>query len=276
MQYQETLQAVGAPTVPTNSYLWPAGSGANVQFAVTDPAASGLTVDGGFASWGGTGANTPTYWSIVNGAAGVTIFQGSGTGVRTATNSAKILSDGSSTTKLSQAITAAINTVYAVTVQAKINSADGSGTLVIRLTDGDGVVLNDDAGNALSYSRNMSAQVTTSYQCFTAFFSTPRQLPSTTKIEVGFGVAPSAAKFMNIDLVGVVAGTQLYTGGPYIAAFSGSTPTAFGDTYACTFTNSLTSASFARGLQRLYNTLSMGVYFPSALSPTVSDALVLH
>lgn len=275
-QYQETLQAVGAPTAPTNSYLWPAGSGANVQFAVTDPAAGGLTTDGGFASWGGTGNNTPTYWSIVNGAAGVTVFQASGSGVRSATSAAKLLSDGSSTTKLSQAVTAAINTVYAVSVQAKVSASDGSGTLVIRLTDGDGVVLTDDAGNQLTYSRNMSAQVTTSYQCFTAMFSTPRQLPATTKIEVGFGVAPSSSKYMLVDLVGMVAATQLYTGGPFIAAFAGGTPTALGDTYACAFTNSLTSQSFARGLQRLYNTLQMGVYFPSANSPTISDALVLH
>lgn len=273
-QYQETLQAVGEATVPSNSYDWPAGSGANVTFAVSNPAAQGIVTDSGFTQWSGTGSNTPTNWEIVDGAAGVTVFRGVGAGVRTGTDAAQLTSDGSQATQLGQTITLAVNTVYAVTVQAKVSATGGAGTLVIQLTDGDGNVLTDDAGNNLTYSRNFTAQVTTNYQCFTAFFATPRQFPAETRIEVGYGTADTATRSLFLDLVGVVAATQLYTGGPYIAAFSGATPTALGDYYSVAFTNSLTSQSFALGMNRLYNTLGLGVYFPSDSSPTISDSLV--
>lgn len=277
--YQETLQAVGAPQVPNNSYLWPGGSGANVTFAVVNPAVTGsnnFVTDGGFSSWSGTGANTPDNWDIVDGSAGVTVFQGTGQGVRDATSAAKLTSDGAQATQLAQTLSLAINTVYMVTVQAKVSATGGAGTLVMQLTDGDGNVLTDDQGTSLSYSRNFTAQVTTSYQCFTVFFSTPRQLPTTTRLEVGYGTADTATRSLYIDLVAVMAATQLYTGGPYIAAVAGANPTAFGDYWTCVFTNSLTSQSFAIGMNRLYNTLAMQVYFPSSGSPTVSDSLVLH
>jgi len=272
--YSEVLQAVGQATVPINDYQWPTGSGANVQFSVNNPANNGIVTDGGFSAWSGTGANTPTNWSIIDGSAGVTVFQGAGDGVRAGTSAAQLTSDGAQATQLGQTISLQINTVYMVTVAAKVSATGGAGTLIIQLTDGDGVVLTNDAGASLTYSRNFTAQVTGSYQTFTVFFSTPRQLPSTTKIEVGYGVADTAARSLFIDLVSVIQATQLYTGGPYIAAVSGEDPTAFGDTWSVAFTNNQTTASFAFGMQRLYNTMSLGVYFPSANSPTVSNSLI--
>lgn len=274
--FQETLNAVGAPQVPTNSYTWPGGSGANVSFAILNPAATGIVTDGNFAAWEGTGDNTPTDWDIVDGAAGVTVFKGAALGVRTGSNAAKLVSDGSQATQLAQTIQLSTNTVYMLTVQAKVSASDGSGTMVMQVTDGDGNVLTDDQGNSLTYSRNMSAQVTTNYQCFTFFFSTPRLLPTTTRIEIGFGTAPSSTKYLLLSLAGVVQATQLYSGGPCIAAVSGANPTAVGDYYNVVYTNSLTSQSFALGMNRLYNTLSLGQYFPAANSPTISDTLVLH
>lgn len=274
--FQESLSAVGQALVPTNSYLWPGGSGANAQFQIFNPANNGIVTDGNFTTWSGTGDNTPTNWDIVDGGAGVTIFKGSALGVRTGSNAAKIVSDGSQATQLAQTITLQTNTVYMLTVQAKVSAADGSGTMVMQVTDGDGNVLADDQGNSLTYSRNMSAQVTTSYQTFTFFFSTPRLLPTETRIEIGFGTAPSAAKYLLLSLAGVVQATQLYTGGPCIAAVSGANPTAVGDYYNAAYTNSLTSQSFALGMNRLYNTLSLGQYFPAASSPTISDSLVTN
>lgn len=274
--YLATLTAVGEAAVAPSSYLWPAGSGASLAFAVTDPAAAGgIITDGGFAAWGGTGSNTPTFWDIVDGGAGVTVFQAVGGGVRTATSAARLESDGSQATQLAQTVTLTINTVYAVSVQAKVSASDGSGTLVIQLTDGDGNVLTDDAGNSLTYSRNMSAQVTTSYQCFTVFFSTPRQLPATVRLEVGFGVAPSSGKSLYLDLAAVAQGQLLYQGGPYMAAFAGATPTALNDTYTAAVTTTAGVGTFVRGLDRLYGLRSLGVAFPTDASPTVPDSLIV-
>jgi hypothetical protein len=272
--YAETMQAVGETSQPVNSYLWPAGSGASTTFSITDPTQNGIVTDGGFENWGGTGNNTPTNWDILNGSAGVTVFRASG-GVRGA-YAAQITSDGSSKTQLGQDITLSINTAYAVTVQAKVSGADGSGVFRMALTDDNGTVLQDDAGNNLSYTRNLSAQVTTSYQCFTAFFSTPRQLPTTMQVAYGFSTAPANGISLFLDLAAVVAGTQLYNGGPFVAGFSGADRTALDDYYDLAVANSLGSNSFARGFDRLYDMRGLGVYFPSSNSPTIPDALVLN
>lgn len=272
--FAEVFQAVGQATVPSTAYNWPQGSGANVQITVSNPATDGMLRDGGFEFWTGTGNNTPVNWTIVDGDAGITVTRGTG-GVRGAFT-AVLTSDGSQTTKLAQTISATINTVLAVSVQAKVNSADGSGTLVIQITDDNGTVLQDDAGNNLSVSFNQSAQVGISFAIFTGFFSLPRALPQFVRYQVGYGVAPSAAKFMTLDLAGLVIATQLYVGGPYAAAFSQDAANAVGDFYSLAFTNSLTSQSFALGLNRLYNTQSLGIALPSANSPTISDSLVPH
>lgn len=280
--FAATLQAVGEALVPSYDYRWPAGSGANVSVAVTDPAVSGIVTDGAFANWSGTGNNTPTNWTIIDGDAGVTVFKNAGGGLRTGSDAARITSDGSQPTQLAQAVTLSTNTVYAVTVQAKVSASDGSGIFVMQLTDGDGNVIQDDAGNNLSYTRNMSAQVTTSYQNFTVFFATPRQLPVTVQVRYGLDTAPSSGKHLDLDLAAVVAATSLYNQGPYMAAIAGDTRTAVGDTYAVAFTNSLGSNSFVRGMDRVYSVRNMvdangnQVYLPSSGSPTVLDSLVLH
>lgn len=277
-----TITFVGQTAFPGTDYRWPGGSACNVAVGVTDPDSTTLVTDGGFASWTGTGSNTPVNWSIIDGAAGVTIFKGVGLGLRSSSDCAKVVSDGAQATKLGQNVSLSTNTVYLITVQAKVNSADGSGTLVLQLTDNNGNVIQDDAGTNLSFSRNMSAQVTTSFQNFNFFVGTPRQLPATVQVRYGFGVAPSAAKFLLLDLAAVVAATRLYAQGPFVAAVSGVDRPAFADTWAVALTNSLTSQSFARGFDRLYslrgmvNSLGESLYFPSSNSPTLSDGLVTH
>lgn len=272
--YGGTLQAVGEAIVSAVLPTWPGGSGANVSFSVLDQTVDGIVSDGGFESWGSTGNNTPTFWEIVNGDPGITVFRDTG-GVR-GDYTAKLLSDGAQATQLGQDVDLQVNTVYAVCVYAKIDTLVGSGTFRIALTDDNGTVLTDDAGTALSYTRNLNGQVTTSYQCFTAFFATPRQLPVGVRLAIGFSAAPTAGRFLNIDLAGCVAATQLYSGGPFVAAFAGADATALNDFWEVAFTNSLTSQSFARGLDRLYSLRQLGVYLPSDISPTIPDNLVTH
>lgn len=273
-EYQETIQFTGEATVPPQSYLWPGGSGANAAVSAFDPAAGGVVTDGGFANWSG---NTPDDWTIVNGSAGVTVFKSSGGGVRSGTDAAQITSDGSSATQLAQDVSLNINTVYAVTFQAKINSVTATGTFRIALTDTNGTVLTDDAGNNLEYTRDVNGQIGTSYANFTAFFATPRQLPvAGVQVRVGTSVAATSGRVITFDLVGVVAATQLYNGGPFAAAVAGADPTAFGDTWSVAVTNSLGADSFVRGSDRLYAFRDNGIYWPSSNSPTVPDSLITH
>jgi len=274
--FQETLQITGPPTVPSNNPYWPGGSGTSTTVNITDPAQSGILTDGGFENWTGTGNNTPVNWTIANGAAGVTVFRGTG-GVR-GTYFAQLTSDGSQATQLFQILNLQINTVYAFAIQVKINTLDATGSFRLALTDGSAVVINNNAGAPLSLIKGLNggSGLTTSYQNFMVYFSTPRILPLTTQLMVGYSAAPTSGRFISMDLAGAVAPSQLYTGGPYLAAFSGANRTAVGDNWTAAITNSLGSQSFARGMDRLFGMRAMGVYFPSSVTPTILDSLVTH
>lgn len=273
--FASSLSYAGDTAVDPNSPLWPAGSGCTGTMTALDQTQTGIVTDGGFEAWGGTGNNTPTNWDIVNGDAGVTVQRGTSDPVR-GSFYAEIVSDGAQATQLAQDITLTVNTVYAVCVYAKISATTATGTFRIALTDGDGNVLTDDAGNSLSYTRNVNGQVSATWAIFTAFFSTPRQLPAVTRVQYGLSVAATSGRVLSLDLAGVQVATQLYSGGPFAAAFSGENAAALGDYWTATFTNSLGSNSFVRGADRLFGFRALGVYYPSASSPTIPDSLVTH
>lgn len=280
--FTASFGVVGENAVSPSSWDWPQGSGASTTVQVTDPAVDGIVTGGQFTF---TVANTPDSWTIVNGAAGSTVFAATSGGVRSGTDAVYLQSDGSSATKLEQAVSLSTNTVYAVTFQAKMNSNSASGTLVIQFTNSSGTVLTNDAGDDLEATYNLNGgagEITTSYQLLTVFFSTPRQLPSTVQLRIGYGTAGVSTRQLYLDLVQIVAATPLYglantgTSGPFVAAIANTAPSAVADTYALAFTNSLTSQSFALGMQRVFGLRELGVYFPSSSSPTISDTLVTH
>lgn len=282
--FQSNFQVLGAVAVVPTAYNWPQGSGASASVSTVDPAVDGIVTNGGFASF--TVADTPDDWTIINGAAGVTVFQGINDGVRSGTDAVYLKSDGAQATKIAQEVGLAINTVYAVTFQAKMNTNSAAGTLVIQLYDAtNAAVLQNDAGSNLeaSYALNGGAgEITTSYQQFTVFFSTPRQLPASVQIRAGYGTAGTATRELYLDLIQVFQPTPLYgaantgTWGPFACAVADTLPSAQGDIYSLTFTNSLTPKSFARGMDRVYDMRGNGVYFPSAGSPTIPDSEVTH
>src|SRR5262249_46190368 len=145
--YQAPLQAVGQASVSSNAYNWPGGSGANVTFTVADGNVNAIVTDGGFNNWSGTGSNTPTDWTIANGKPGVTVLKSAAGGVR-GLNAAQITSDGSQATQLKQEVNLTVNTVYCISIYAKISSLTGTGTFRMALCDNNGNVLTDDAGNS--------------------------------------------------------------------------------------------------------------------------------
>lgn len=276
----------GVPAVLPTAYNWPAGSGVTgLTVTAVDPNVSGIVTNGGFSTF--TVANTPDDWTIVNGAAGVTVFKSTAGGVRSGTDAVYLQSDGSSTTKLEQELSVSINTVYAVTFQAKMNTNSASGTLVVQFTDAAGTVVTNDAGSNLqaSYALNGGAgEITTSYQLLTVFFSTPRQLPSTGLfLRIGYGVAGVSTRQLYLDLVQVFAATPLYglsgtgTSGPFVAAVGNTVASAVDDQASLTFTTTATPQTMALGLERVFALRSQGVYYPSAASgSTIPDALITH
>lgn len=273
--YIAPLEAVGEATRNRSDWNWPGGSGSITTLTVVDGNNNGIISDGGFNLWSGTGSNTPDSWEIINGDVGVTIFRNAGAGLR-GLHALRITSNGTQATQIGQDVDLNVNQVYCVAIYAKVSSLTPTGTFRIALCDNNGNIINDDAGNPLSYTQNLNGELTTSYQCFTAFFSTPRQLPITTRVQFGLSAASPSGHHLDLSLASLTPATQLYQGGPYVAAISGQLRTAFNDKWKIVMTNSLSTKSFARGFDRVYGIRSLGIYFPSSTSPTISDALVTN
>lgn len=281
--FSGSASAIGQPTVTPNSWNWPQGSGASASVTIVDPAIAGIISNSALSTF--TVANTPDSWTIISGAAGSTVFKGTSGGAR-GSDCVYLQSDGSQATKLAQSMSLQVNTVYAVTFQAKMNANSASGTLVVQIYDNtNSAVMTNDAGTSLqaSYALNGGAgEITTSYQLLTVFFSTPRQLPASVQLRIGYGTAGVSTRQLFLCNVQVFAATGLYgrqnsgTFGPFIAMVANTTASAVGDIYTATFTNSLTTQSFVWGLQRLHDFRGNGLYYPSSSTPTISDSLVTH
>ena len=76
-----------------------------------------------------------------------------------------------------------------------------------------------------------------------------------------------------IDRLALTPATQIYSGGPQAAVFSGNSKLIQGDSWTVAITN--TYGVMAQYLERLFSLRAQNLYFPSAASsPTVADSLV--
>lgn len=268
-----TLTAVGAPVRAATDPFWPGGSGCNVGVPIIDPGTNTLVADGIFANW--TNTNTPVSWQTSQADPGVITFQVPGGGVRTGSNAAKLLSDGASLSELYQVVNVQPNTVYAFVMNILKSDAGANGTFRVRWTDGNGNTVGTTLLTTIS-------TLSTSYTVLKGFLNTPNQLPVVTQFRIGYSVAPTAGKFVEVALVGLTAATQLYSQGPYMAAFGNTIRPAVSDVWSCVFTNTLTSKSFVRGFDRLYsmrtlkNSQGKELYFQSSGIATIPDSLVTN
>lgn len=275
-QFSESIQFIADPAANPSDYNWPAGSGTTVTATTTDPANQTLVANGGFETW--TVSNVPDNWTIDTGTAGVDVLQGSSP--RRGTYNLRLVADGATLVKLSQApaVTLSPLTLYAVTVTVKISATTATGVLRLALVDDTlGSVVNDAAGNAnsTSLSLNGGAGVGTTYTQFTAWFRTPAKASADWRIEIGFTTAPTAGRLIDIDLLGVTTPTQLYAGGPWVQAWGNSVTPIVGDSWSLPYTNSLGTDSLVRSADRAFGTRQLGVKFPTNAVPTISDGLIV-
>jgi hypothetical protein len=272
-QYQETISFTGEPIKDTFDYAWPGGSGAAKTLQITDPAVDGLLTNGDFETWSGTSNNTPGSWTVVDGDYNVNVFR-SVTNVIRGTYSCKLSSIGSEDTKLKQEVTLEPLTPYAVSFWAMVNTLDASGDFRIRLCDGAGTTIANEAGTDQTYTRNTNGQIGTSYANYTRFFQTPRQLPDQIFLEFGWDTTPGSTQLLYVDMLSIVKAVQLYPGGPFVAGFSKDDFSVREDSWTIAVTNDLGVGSFVRAADRLYNMRGLGLYFPTAVSESISDGLI--
>lgn len=273
--WQETLTITGEGAASVTSPDYPLGSGASTTMTVANASnTSNLLTNADFETWSGTGNNTPGTWTIATGTAGTHIFRESSNVLRD-NYAAKFTSDGSALVTLKQAVTLSPNTVYGMVTYLKASATDGSGVFRVRLVNGSGTVISNDASTNLSTTLDMASSISTSaFTTMSTFFQTPRQLPDSVFLEVGYSVTPSSGKHIYVDSVTLAAATQAYDGGPYFYAASRAAKSAQGDYWTVAVTTNANNNSFARGLDRLFNTRAEGLAFPSNSSPTISDSLI--
>lgn len=264
--YAEQVLVSGDPSRSILDPYWPGGSGVSTGVSITNAAASTQVTDGNFENWTG---NTPDDWTVVAGTPGTTIVKGvaplrDSFCLRNASTGAVVT--------VKQEVTLQAQTVYAFSVWAKASSLSGTPTLVVKLVDGSGTTVNNDQATAQISTQTLTSAG--SWVNYRGFFQTPSNLPAQVFLSVGTGTAVANAQTLDIDLIALVQPTLFYQGGPYIAGFSGGTPSINNDTWTLTVTNGAATATFVRQLDRAFDLKGLGIAFPSASSPTISDGLI--
>lgn len=253
------------------SYLWPQGSGASKSLTALDAGGTdNLLTNGDFDTF--TVANTPTSWTIQVGVAGTDIFDGGSAQDYQGDKCLKFTGTGGGPlSQIWQAITTLEpNTVYGICFRAKDSGAGLlAGVLSIDLFDGTSVI-NDDAGTANSITKAFGT-LTASYVGYTGFFITPKVLPATVRLRVHISTALTSTESIYVDHLCIAEATQLYTGGPFAAIFSGATATAKNDRFTLAFTN--TQGVYQEWFERWFGMRLLGLQLPGNTggSETVAD-----
>ena len=279
---QESFSVVGqAQNTNTLDFAYPGGSGSNTFGVIVNPAVSNTTnllYNSEFETW--TVTNIPDGFTIGTGAATVTKDTSHTYGGSSA--ALAITSDGSTLTSLTQQLNLAPpsgsisalapRTKYAFEVQVQCSAAaPAAGVLTFSLVDGSGTVLNSVAGvpNTITISH---AALTTSYQTVSGFFETPAVMPATYYLRIKETTALTNTDVYYIDHMALAAAQQLYTGGPFLAVFTGSTNVVKGDNWTLTVAN--TYGGFQQLFDKFFGTRQLGLLIPSSGSPSISDSLI--
>lgn len=277
--FGEQFTIVGAPQKPVTDANWPGGSGATGAIGLFDATTSSYLTNGNFADWS-VAASPPANWTYDVGTGGTTIVRDSST-KRSTGYSVQFVSNGSVLHKIRQQVSSSLlatNNVLCLQFWAKVSVADAAGVLRVRLVDGTGTVITNDAGNNLSTTFDTNTTIGTSYTSCSVFFQLPRQLPTTgVFLVMEMTTTMTSTRTLNISLVGLTKANPLYAAGPYCAAFSAALPHAVGDYFSAAVANNATNDSWVRAGQRWLNLPSLGnsFYFPSVTSSeTVDDGLL--
>jgi hypothetical protein len=262
------------------SWDWPKGSGvsASITAVPADDGGQQLLTNGDFEDW--TVSNTPDNFAILVGSAGTTILRAAVP--YRGTYSLSFVGNGSQLTSVAQEFNDSTDgttyrllpsTVYALCVSVKVSATPSGGVLAFSLVDSTNAVINNDAGDANTISKDLTT-VSTTWVRVSGFFQTPALLPAEPlKLAVRLTTALENAKTVYIDDLTMVAPLPAYAGGPYLAVFPGATATVLGDNFTVTVSNNL-AGQLQTWCNRVFSMTSMNMQLPSATSsPSIPDSL---
>ncbi len=288
---QETISFKGQAAASNNfAYNWPLGSSSSGSLTCVDGTLSNsggnLLTNSDFKVF--STSNYPDNFFNLVGVAGTTIFNGGSANAYTTNGgSLQFTGDGGGTLI---AVYQPFNTASSTTAGAggtpakltafmplhlnvwvKTSATPAAGVLEFSLTDGSGTTINDQAGNANLFTKSLTA-VSTSFVNVNGAFRLPANPPAVIRLKVRLSTSIDNTKSVYLGRMSLTKPTQIYTGGPYFSAHSGSTATLAND--AWTLPVSQTYGTFQREFERYFGMRGLGLVMPSSGSPTIADSLV--
>lgn len=168
-------------------------------------------------------------------------------------------------------------TAYAISLWACVDAVAAAGVITVDLFDGSAVI-NDAQGSPNSITFNATA-LTTAFQHLSALqaaecvFRLPAVVPPVVYLRIRISTAVTNTKSMFVDQVGLTPMTEIYSGGPLLALFSGNTAWAAADTFTVTTTNDRAGV-LREWCERNFGMAALGLIFPTSATPTIPDSVV--
>jgi len=298
-KWQETINFAGLPLVSDRtSYLWPGGSGCSGSFNCVDAnqnnSGGNLLVNGEFLNF--TTANVPDNWILLTGAAGTNIASAA-TGYNDAQCLEMIGADGTTLTSIKQIFNTPSSTAlngggtpanllqlpdvpFGVNFWVKTPVIPAAGQLQCNLIDGNNAIINDDAGNANTFTADLTSAGlnTTAWANVNGVFRMPSVdpvAPVGIRLWQPTGHAITSGKNIYIDRVAMTQMRQLYGagpspfgtgGGPFGAVFAGNVAPLLNDSWTVANTN--TMGNFLRAMLIFFAIDTLGLRVPTAGSGT--------
>lgn len=286
----ETLTVTGEGNQPDQfAFDWPLGSNSQTTIQAidgdSDNASGNILTNSGYSAFT---ANVPDNWVLNVGTGGTNVFQETTIVYDNSSSALRITGDGSGTlVNLSQQFNLAAGTSgtlspltqYGFNIWARRDgTAAGSGVLTIDLVDENDVVIEDEGGNANTFTIDLTT-LTTVYTAYQTQFRLPRVMPTEVHLRYHLTTALTNGRSVYFDRGSLGLMTRLYGYGPYACNHSGGNPYQQGDYSESVITNSRGAAgtlnTFQTLLSRLLSeVLQNDILFPSSNVPTISDGLI--
>jgi len=188
-------------------------------------------------------------------------------------------SDGAELTSIKQRVDGSLSarTSYAVCAWMKVDAYPAAGVIKIDLVDGAGTVVANVQGVDNSITINpLSGQdlSTSAFTAITGFFQTPTVIPEIVYLRIKITTAISNTASLYIDEVSLVKATPLYTGGPLVAMFAGTTPPGIRDKWTITVSNAL-GGEFQTWFYRCFGYADFLLPSNNAAGETIDDATLI-
>ena len=289
-QFQESLRITGTGAESdVFAFDWPLGSDATTNVNCIDGAsdASGgnLLTNSDWEDWT---SGEPDNWSVLAGVAGVDFIQDTGNMFRGSSCLKLIGTAGAVLTAFSQefgdSTAGTSGTLQAVQQYSKCvwlrrgAAVLASGTLRVSLVDGNGNVVEDQAGTPNVQDFDLTT-LTTNYAPFIATFRTPLALPETLAVKYELTAAIPNGREVYVDLCSMGIMTQFYTSGEFWAAHSGQVPNVINDQASLQISNGRGAGGTLDTWQTVWSrlfveTIPNELLLPSSNTPNISDSLI--